>query len=212
MKPRERPPTEARCGTLHEGPGKDFPRRPQRGSQDLPRRPRCPRQRLAKPGTSQAFQTTRSRGTSPMHTSLASDAATGHSSSAILGYIADAHVSTLRPSPAKLPQDEPWSPSVDRVRHAALASAATLPVPQAVTAPSATAAPSTPGGPRSSRLFIQASHASGKVHEVHKGWPGLTACGWVWARTGTAIPLSVLTPDLPKCSRCFARTLHHRLQ
>ena len=140
----------------------------------------------------------------------------------ILGYIADAQVSTLsslaceaatgRALESLRGELRALQGEVDRVRHAALASAATLPVPQAVTAPSATAAPSTPGGPRSSRLFIQASHASGKVHEVHKGWPGLTACGWVWARTGTAIPLSVLTPDLPKCSRCFARTLHHRLQ
>ena len=170
---------------------------------------------FGKPGTSQAFQTTRSRGTSPMHTSLASDAATGHSSSAILGYIADAHVSTLssiaceaatgRALESLRGELRALQGEVDRVRHAALASAATLPVPQAVTAPSATAAPSTPGGPRSSRLFIQASHASGKVHEVHKRLPGLTACGWVWARTGAATPLRVLTTDLPKGSRCFAR-------
>ena len=80
MKPREKPPTEARCGTLHEGP----------------------REKTSHGGPSEDAHIT-----SP---DSSSDAATGHSSSAILGYIANAHVSTRRPSPAKRPQDEPGVP------------------------------------------------------------------------------------------------------
>ena len=66
-------------------------------------------------------------------------------------------------------------------------------------------APSTPGGPKPARLYIQASHAYGKVHMLHQKLPGFTACGWVWARTGAATPLAAVTPDQPKCSRCFTR-------
>ena len=61
------------------------------------------------------------------------------------------------------------------------------------------------GCPKPARMYIQASHAYGKVHMLHQKLPGFTACGWVWARTGAATPLAAVTPDQPKCSRCFTR-------
>ena len=192
-KPRERPPTEARCGTLHEGPRKRPPTEAPRGSQDLPRRPRCPRQRLAKPGTSQAFQRTRSWGTSPMHTSLASDAAIGRALESLPG------------GPRAL-QGE-----VDRVRtelwhrrqHRQFRAAA---------APSATVAPQTPGGPRSSRLVIQASHATGKVHLLHQRLPGVqraAGCGPALTQPHHSQPSRQTCRSAHGAPR---RAPHHRLQ
>ena len=134
-----------------------------------------------------------------------------HSSNAILGYIADSHICTLSTIASEAATGRALESlrgelralqgEVDRVRHvswtqtevAALASSATP------------AAPSTPGAPRQARLYVQASHANGRVHILHQRLPGVTACGWVWCRTGTAIPLAAITAALPRCTRCFTR-------
>jgi hypothetical protein len=148
---------------------------------------------LAKPGTSQAFQRTRSWGTSPMHTSLASDAAIGRALESLPG------------GPRAL-QGE-----VDRVRtelwhrrqHRQFRAAA---------APSATVAPRTPGGPRSSRLVIQASHATGKVHLLHQRLPGVqraAGCGPALTQPHHSQP-SRQTCRSAHGAPC--RAPHHRLQ
>ena len=179
-KPREGPPTEARCGTLHEGPRKRPPTEAPRGSQDLPRRPRCPRQRLAKPGTSQAFQRTRSWGTSPMHTSLASDAAIGPRR-------------TSRPAGRS-----------GQGKNRALASAATPPIPHGSSSVSNRGTPDTGRTP-----VVPAGH-TGQPRQRQGTLASPTVAGrhgvrMVWARTGAATTLAAITPDQPKCSRCFAR-------
>ena len=74
-------------------------------------------------------------------------------------------------------------------------------------------APSTPGGPKPARLYIQASHAYGKVHMLHQKLPGFTACGWVWARTGAATPLAAVTPPISQSAHgALHATCHRRLQ
>ena len=134
-----------------------------------------------------------------------------HSSNAILGSIADSHICTLSTIASEAATGRALESlrgelralqgEVDRVRHVSWTQTAV-----AALASSATpAAPITPGAPRQARLYVQASHANGRVHILHQRLPGITACGWVWSRTGAAIPLTAITGELPRCIRCFTR-------
>ena len=141
-----------------------------------------------------------------------------HSSSAILGYLGDSHISSLNTLASEAAAGR--SLAAVRAELAALqreVAAGRLPPGDlgSALAPSpgtreATFAVATspedcrrgpPGRPPAAG-FVLSRRPLGRLHRAHRSVAGLTACGWAWERAGEAL----LVPDrtgAPACARCF---------
>ena len=144
-----------------------------------------------------------------------------HSSSAILGYLEGAHISTLNTVAAEAATGR----TLDAVRReikalqaevaagrrppdaiaAALAdpgaSASSLALPlssdQVLEAPAPPRVVERPAAP-----YIVSTYAHGRLHDRHPAIAGLTRCGWAWQRHASACEVHEAFAA-PRCRRCF---------
>ena len=144
-----------------------------------------------------------------------------HSSSAILGYLEDSHISSLNSVAAEAAAGR--SLAAVRTELAALqreiaagrrppeaAAAALAPPPGAegarvVVAVRPADCRRPPIGRPPAVGFVLSRRAHGRLHRPHRSVAGLTVCGWAWERHGLEAALLVQEQGgAPDCAKCFA--------